>query len=286
MIIFHLRGNSMASKPIVAIMYDFDKTLSTTDMQNYSFIPNLGMTPDEFWGETGKFSAEEGVERILSYMFMMIKKAKEKGIKLTREYLRECGKKIQFFPGVSTWFKRINEYGASKGVIVEHYLVSSGTIEIVEGCSIFQEFTKAYGCEFYYENNEPVWPKLAINYTQKTQFFFRIAKGAIDVTNDNAVNEKNLKLRIPYRNIVYMGDGMTDIACMTLVKKNGGRSIAVYPEKESEKVKQIYLDGRCSFYCQADYSSGSNMEKMMRLIIDSAAIQDEIEKKIQMLEKK
>ena len=276
----------MAKQPIVAIMYDFDKTLSTTDMQNYSFIPNLGMTPDEFWGATGKFTAEEGVERILSYMYMMIKIAKEKGIKITREYLRECGKKIQYFPGVSTWFKRINEYGASKGVIVEHYLVSSGTIEIVEGCSIFQEFTKAYGCEFYYENDEPVWPKLAINYTQKTQFFFRIAKGAIDVTNDNAVNEKNLKLRIPYRNIVYMGDGMTDIACMTLVKKNGGHSIAVYPEKESEKVKQIYLDGRCSFYCQADYSSGSNMEKMIRLIIDSAAIQDEIEKKIQMLEKK
>ena len=274
-------------KPIVAIMYDFDKTLSTTDMQNYSFIPNLGMSPEEFWGETGKFTESQGVERILSYMFMMIKKAKEKGIKLTREYLRECGKKIQFYPGVTTWFKRINEYAEKKGVIVEHYLVSSGTIEIVEGCSIYPEFTKAYGCEYYYENDEPVWPKLAINYTQKTQFFFRIAKGAVDVTNDNAVNEKNLKLRIPYRNIVYMGDGMTDIACMTLVKKNGGRSIAVYPENESaEKVKQIYNDGRCSFYCKADYTAGSDMEKMIRLIIDSAAIQDEIEKKIQMLEKK
>ena len=276
----------MANKPIVAIMYDFDKTLSTTDMQNYSFIPNLGMTPEEFWGQTGDFSAKEGVERILSYMYMMIKKAKERGIKMTREYLAECGKKIQFFPGVSTWFKRINDYGASKGVVVEHYLVSSGTIEIVRGCSIFNEFTKAYGCEYHYENDEPVWPKLAINYTQKTQFFFRIAKGAVDVTNDNAVNEKNTNLRIPYRNIVYMGDGMTDIACMTLVKKNGGHSIAVYPEKESEKVKQIYRDGRCSFYCQADYSAGSNMEKMIKLIIDNAALQDEIEKKIQMLEKK
>ena len=272
-------------KPIVAIMYDFDKTLSTTDMQNYSFIPNMGMTPEQFWGETSKFTEEQGVERILSYMFVMVKTAKEKGIKITREYLRECGKNIQFFPGVATWFKRINEYGASKGVIVEHYLVSSGTMEIVEGCSIFPEFKKAYGCEFYYENDEPVWPKLAINYTQKTQFFFRIAKGAIDVTNDNAVNEKNLKLRIPYRNIVYMGDGMTDIACMTLVKKNGGHSIAVYPEKESEKVKQIYLDGRCSFYCRSDYRPGSNLEKMIKLIIDSAAINDEIERKISQLEK-
>ena len=272
-------------KPIVAIMYDFDKTLSTTDMQNYSFIPNLGMTPEEFWGETSKFTEENGVERILSYMYVMIKKAKEKGIKITREYLRECGKNIQFYPGVSSWFKRINKYAEEKGVIVEHYLVSSGTIEIVEGCSIFPEFTKAYGCEFYYENDEPVWPKLAINYTQKTQFFFRIAKGAIDVTNDNSVNEKSAKLRIPYRNIVYMGDGMTDIACMTLVKKNGGRSIAVYPEKDYEKVKQIYNDGRLSYYCRADYSAGSKMETMIKLIIDSAAVQDEIERKILSLEK-
>ena len=272
-------------KPIVAIMYDFDKTLSTTDMQNYDFIPNLGMTPEEFWGETSKFTEENGVERILSYMYVMIKKAREKGIKITREYLRECGKNIQFYPGVSSWFKRINKYAEEKGVIVEHYLVSSGTIEIVEGCSIFPEFTKAYGCEFYYENDEPVWPKLAINYTQKTQFFFRIAKGAIDVTNDNSVNEKSAKLRIPYRNIVYMGDGMTDIACMTLVKKNGGKSIAVYPEKDYEKVKQIYNDGRLSYYCRADYSAGSKMETMIKLIIDSAAVQDEIERKILSLEK-
>ena len=274
------------AKPIVAIMYDFDKTLSTTDMQNYSFIPNLGMTPEEFWGETGKFTETQGVERILSYMYMMIKQAKAKNIKITREYLKECGKKIQFYPGVTTWFKRINEYAEKKGVIVEHYLVSSGTIEIVEGCSIYPEFTKAYGCEYYYENDEPVWPKLAINYTQKTQFFFRIAKGAVDVTNDNAVNEKNLKLRIPYRNIVYMGDGMTDIACMTLVKKNGGTSIAVYPEQDWDKVKQIYNDGRLSYYCRADYSAGSQMEQMIKLIIDRSAVYDEIERKITTLEKK
>ena len=274
------------AKPIVAIMYDFDKTLSTTDMQNYSFIPKLGMTPEQFWGETSKFTETNGVERILSYMYFMIKKCKEQGIKLTREYLRECGKNIQFYPGVTTWFKRINEYGENKGVIVEHYLVSSGTIEIVEGCQIYPEFTKAYGCEFYYENDEPVWPKLAINYTQKTQFFFRIAKGAVDVTNDNAVNEKNTKLRVPYRNIVYMGDGMTDIACMTLVKKNGGRSIAVYPPgQDDDKVKQIYNDGRISYYCRADYTAGSKMESMIKLIIDSAAIQDEIERKITILEK-
>lgn len=268
------------AKPIVAIMYDFDKTLSTTDMQNYSFIPDLGMTPEEFWGATTEFTNKTGCERILSYMYMMIAKAKEKGIKITREYLKECGKNIKFYPGVSTWFKRINEYGDSKGVQVEHYLVSSGTIEIVEGCSIYDNFTKAWGCEYYYnKEGEPVWPKLAINYTQKTQFFFRIAKGVVDVTNDNGVNEKTIQRRIPYRNIIYMGDGMTDVACMTLVKHNGGHSIAIYPEKDSDKVRSLYSDGRCNFMCRADYSAGSDLEKVIKLIIDESATLSEIEKR-------
>lgn len=268
------------AKPIVAIMYDFDKTLSTTDMQNYTFIPNLGMTPQEFWGGTTVFSEKTGVERILSYMYMMILEARKKGIKLTKEYLNSCGKNIKFFPGVSTWFKRINEYAEEKGVKVEHYLVSSGTKEIIDGCSIIDEFTAAYGCEYYYdESGEPVWPKYAINYTQKTQFFFRIAKGVANINDDNSVNEKTPNLRIPYRNIVYLGDGMTDIACMTLVKKNGGRSIAVYPEKEIDKVKKLYDDGRVSFICRSDYLAGSDLEKVMHLIIDSIATYNEIEKK-------
>ena len=270
----------MAKQPIIGIMYDFDKTLSTTDMQNYDFIPNLGMTPEEFWGSTTEFTNQHGVERILSYMYMMIAKAKEKGIKLTREYLHECGKNIKFYPGVSTWFNRINEYGESKGVKVEHYLVSSGTMEIVEGTSIFPCFTKAWGCEYYYnEQGEPVWPKLAINYTQKTQFYFRISKGVVDVKDDNAVNEKTPERRIPYRNIIYMGDGMTDVACMTLVKHNEGTSIAIYPERGSDKVRSLYTDGRCNFICRADYSAGSDLEKVIKLIIDKVAMENEISKR-------
>lgn len=250
-------------------MYDFDKTLSTTDMQNYSFIPMVGMTPAEFWGATGEFSQKSGCERILSYMFMMIAKAKEKGIKLTREVLRECGKNIKYHPGVTTWFQRINEYGATKGVKVEHYLVSSGTKEILEGCAIYDCFTKVYGCEYYYENGEPVWPKLAINYTQKTQFFFRIAKGVTDVQDDDSVNEKARDgLRIPYTNIAYIGDGMTDVACMTLVNKNKGYSIGVYTDDNKDKVTQILKDNRCRFIVKADYSKDADMEKVFKIIID------------------
>ena len=269
------------AKPIIDLMYDFDKTLSTTDMQNYSFIPNLGMSPEEFWGSTTKFSEEEGVERILSYMYMMIHTAKEKGIKVTKEYLKECGKSIKYYPGVTTWFKRINEYGEKHGVKIEHYLVSSGTKEILMGCSIFDEFTEAWGCEYYFdkETGEPVWPKLAINYTQKTQFFFRIAKGATNVTDDAGVNKKNRNLRIPYRNIIYLGDGMTDIPAMTLVKHNGGRSIALYAGDGIDKVKEIYTDERCNFVCKADYSSGSDLDKVVKLIIESVEISEALTKK-------
>ena len=268
------------AKPIVAIMYDFDKTLSTTDMQNYTFIPNLGMTPDEFWGETGKLSQKYEVERILSYMYCMIKFAKEKGIKMTKEYLRECGKAIKFYPGVTTWFKRINEYANEKGITVEHYLVSSGTKEIVEGCSIYNEFKQVYGCEFLYdENGEACWPKMAINFTQKTQFFFRVAKGAIKATDDAGVNEKSNEHRVEYRNIIYVGDGMTDIPSMTLVKKNGGHSIAIHPKDDREVVQQIYDDNRCDFIVEADYSMNGEMDKVVKMLIDLASAQEKLKKK-------
>ena len=133
-------------KPIVAIMYDFDKTLSTTDMQNYSFIPALGMKPDEFWGATGEFSKKTEVERILSYMYMMVKLSQDKGIKLTKKFLNDCGKNIEYFPGVEKWFQRINKYGQALDVKVEHYLLSSGTKEIVEGATIAKYFKEIYGC--------------------------------------------------------------------------------------------------------------------------------------------
>lgn len=264
-------------KPIVAIMYDFDKTLSTTDMQNYSFVPRLGLTPAEFWGKTSEYTEKYGIERILAYMYTMIVVSKEKGINLTRKFLQDCGKDIQFFPGVLDWFGRINEYGAKKGVQIEHYLVSSGTKEIVEGCKICKEFKEIYGCEFFYdEKGEACWPKLAINYTQKTQYFFRIAKGATDITDDSGVNQKTIEHRIPYENIIYLGDGMTDIACMTLVKKNNGTSIAIYPESQSNKVKQILTDNRVNFICSANYSEGSDLEKVIKLTIDKISTLAEI----------
>ena len=271
----------------MAIMYDFDKTLSTTDMQNYAFIPALGMTPDEFWGATGEFSKKTGCERILSYMWMMIKLSKEKGIQCTQKWLNSLGKEVRYYPGVETWFKRINEYGKSKGVRVEHYLVSSGTKEIIDGTSIAKEFKKIYGCEFYYdpETKLPVWPKFAINYTQKTQYFFRISKGITNKTDDS-VNNKTVSRRIPYENMVYLGDGMTDVPCMVLVKQNNGNAIAIYNKKEQGNVSSLLRGGRVNFACLADYSENSDLDKTMKLIIDKISINHTLKCKEEELLKK
>lgn len=264
-------------KPIVAIVYDFDKTLCSEDMQNYSFIPALGMTPKEFWGATSTFSEKTNVERILSYMYMMIKLAKDKGINLTKEYLKGLGKDIKFYPGVLTWFKRINEYGESLGIQVEHYLVSSGTKEIIDGCAIADQFKAIYGCEFLFgEDGLPIWPKLTINYTAKTQFIYRITKGVLDVTDDSNVNKRINTKRVPFQNIVYLGDGMTDIPCMALVKESGGKSIAIYTKDSKDKAMELYNENRVNFICKADYSSNSQLEKVIKLVINSVAITTEL----------
>lgn len=272
----------MSKKPICAILYDFDSTLAKTDMQAFGFIPALGMTPKEFWGLTGKFSEETGCEKILSYLYVMNAAAKEKGIKMTKEFLTECGKNIEFFPGVTTWFNRINEFGREQGVKVEHYIISSGNKEILEGCSIAKEFRKIYGCEYIFDKNtgEVIWPKFAINYTQKTQYFFRIAKGVYDESDDSGVNEKTPGKRIPYSNIVYIGDGMTDVPSMIIVKNNGGKSIAVYPKgKEPTIASSLYDDGRVNYSTVADYSKGQDLEKILQLIIQGIAINHKLSEK-------
>lgn len=263
----------------LAILYDFDKTLSTMDMQNYSFIPRVGLTPKEFWEKTTEFSKSKNMDKILAYMYVMISVAKEKGIKLTKEFLNSCGENIEYWPGVLSWFKNINAYGKRHGVKVEHYLVSSGTMEIVEGSKIFNEFSNVYACEFVFDDDgNAIWPKHAINFTQKTQFYFRVAKGALDINDDDGVNQKTAELRIPLSNIVYIGDGLTDIACMALVKANKGTSIAVYPNEKSLFAKKLKEDGRVNYAVLADYSKGSDLETALHLTIDNIALKNKIAK--------
>ena len=268
-------------KPIIAIMYDFDKTLAETDMQNFSFIPNLNMTIPEFWNETEVIRKKYDMDKILSYMYTMILECKKRNIKLTREYLNSCGNEIRYYNGVTSWFDRINKYAEDNGVIVEHYIISSGNLEILEKSSISKNFKKMFACEFIYDkNNEAIWPKAIVNYTLKTQYIYRIQKGLIDNNDDGAINEKMKTKRIPFSNMIYVGDGLTDVPSMIMVKENGGTSIAVYPKNQREKVNDLFEDERVNFICKADYSKDSEIERIVKLLIDTVKIRSTLEKKV------
>ena len=269
------------SKTTIGILYDFDKTLCTTDMQEYAFIKNLGMTPEEFWGEAGRLTKLYEMEKILSYMLVMIQKCKEKGIPLTEDYLRSCGENVELFNGVATWFDRINAFGKSLGVNIEHYIISSGTYEIIQGTPIAKYFKKVFACRYVYdEHGEAVWPAHAINYTLKTQYIYRISKGVLDLTDDEGVNrEQDESLRrIAYQNMIYLGDGMTDIPCMKMVKERGGKSIAVYPEGKGYTIKPLVDDDRINYVCAADYSENSTLERIVKLMIENMAITEKLKK--------
>ena len=258
----------MKKKPTIAFMYDFDKTLCDQDMQDYAFIPNLNMTSEEFWGETEAFRKKHYMEGILGYMYYMKHKCDEKGIPFTKEYLRSLGQNINFYKGVQNWFKRINQYGESIGVKIEHYIISSGVKDIIDGCAIKDEFKKIFACQYYFnDEGEAVWPKIAINYTQKTQYIFRISKGIYDETDNKKVNEKMSDRVVAYNNMVYFGDGITDIPCMTFVKKQGGISIAIYPKGKKNKVTNLLLDNRVNYICAADYQEGSELDSLVKCII-------------------
>lgn len=272
----------MRKKPIVALLYDFDKTLCNEDMQNYAFIPDLNMTPSEFWSETEKFGEKENMERILAYMYMMVSKAKAKGIHFSKKYLRSLGATIKYYKGVTTWFKRINEYGNSLGLEVEHYIISSGVKDIIEGCEIAPEFKKIYACEYMFdENGDAIWPKVAINYTMKTQYVFRISKGIDNISDDALVNQRidHKDRRVLYRNMIYLGDGITDVPCMRLVKDKNGKSIAVYPRGKKEKVADLLRDNRVNYIALADYSENSELENIVKLQMEYIALLTKMEEK-------
>ncbi len=271
------------AKMTIGIMYDFDKTLCTTDMQNYSFIKNLGMEPGEFWKLASLNTKKNSMDKILSYMFVMVQECKKKGIKLTEEYLKSLGKDIVYFKGVQTWFERINQFGESLGVNIEHYIISSGTKEIIDGSSIAKYFKKIYACKFVYDKDtkEAIWPSMAINYTQKTQYIFRISKGALDEVDEEKLNMeiKDEARAIQYRNMIYIGDGLTDIPCMQLLKDKGGKAIALYQTQYIDKVLPLVDDGRVNYVCAADYSSNSNLEKIVKLMIENMSMLEKLRNK-------
>ena len=264
----------MKKRPTVALIYDFDGTLSPGNMQEFGFIQAIGQTPDEFWSKSNAVPDGQEVNSILSYMKLMIDEARKKGISLTRDSFVSFGKDIELYEGVKEWFALINEYGRRHGVVVEHYINSSGQTELIEGTSIAKEFKKIFACSFWYdESGVAVWPAVAVDYTGKTQFLFKIAKGIMDISDNTKVNEsqKEDDKPIPFSHMIYLGDGTTDVPCMKIVKMFGGNSIAVYSpenERQYETARKLQKQDRVNFICQADYRVGGPMYEVVTTIID------------------
>ncbi len=259
----------MDKKPIVAIMYDFDNTLSTHDMQEYTFIPSLGQTPGEFWSHTDKLAHEYGMDHILAMLWAVAREAKKNGIELTREKLTEYGKDIQFHNGVEGWFDRINSYGDALGFEIRHYIISSGIKPMIEGCPIADKFYNIFAGDYVYgEDGTPVWPAMSINYTNKTQFLYRINKGVEDIAEDTRLNQHLPydEKPIPFAHMVYIGDGSTDVPAMKIVRKNGGYAIGVAEDVSIEH--QLANEDRVDFFVHADYSEGSKMDEAMKVILN------------------
>lgn len=272
----------------IAIAYDFDGTLAPGNMQQHSFIPKLGIDSSSFWEEVKAAAKVNDMSEILAYMHHMLKKANEKGIPITKKAFVEHGKGMPLFPGVEEYFKKISDYARSKGLIVEHYIISSGLREILKGTSINKEFEMIFASAYMYNANDVAeWPALAIDYTTKTQFLFRINKGIKNAWDNESVNKymPEAERPMPFNRMIYLGDGETDIPAMKTVSLNGGKAIAVYnPQtntkagKKAKKITQeLVSQGRANYIAPADYSEGSSLYKIIQLCIDSIAAEIELQ---------
>lgn len=268
----------------IALIYDFDGTLAPGNMQEYDFIPAVGKSNKEFWTEANTLAEEQDADMVLTYMARMIQEAKSKGLSLRREAFRESGRKVSLYRGVKEWFERINRYGEERGIRILHYINSSGLTEIIEGTEIAHEFRKIYACSFLYDvDGIAYWPAVAVNYTNKTQFIFKINKGVESVFDSTQVNRyiPEDDRPVPFKHMIYVGDGTTDIPCMRLVKNFGGHSIAVFNPAQRDARKHmatLIRDNRVNHVCPADYSEGGEMDRLVKTIIDKMELDARLEK--------
>ena len=273
----------MRKKPIAALIYDFDGTLSPGNMQEFGFIQAVGKTAEEFWTMSDDIAKGQDASNVLSYMKLMYDEAKNSGIRLMRDNFKSFGKDVRLFEGVERWFGLVNAYGRARGVTVEHYINSSGLKEIIEGTPIASEFKHIFAGTFIYdENGEAVWPGIAVDYTAKTQFIFKISKGIFSARDNKLVNASMAedRKRIPFTNMIYFGDGDTDVPCMKIVGMFGGHSIAVYNPDNSHKkaaARKLKRQGRVSFALPATYTADSEAYRVVCAIIDKIKADHELQ---------
>lgn len=269
-------------RPVLAICYDFDKTLFPDDMQAQGYIQSVGYDVQKFWDESNDLAKANDMDNNLAYMWKMVQESEGRMV-FNKEKLAEYGARVKLFDGVEDWFERIRAYGKTRNVIVEHYIISSGLKEMIEGTKMARAgaFEKIYASSFYFNDRGVAkWPAQVINYTSKTQFLFRIEKEVLDI-NDPGVNAyfSPEEIRVPFRNMVYIGDSDTDIPCMKLVNTYGGHSIGVYDPatQNKKKVYKMMHDKRIRYYAPADYTERSELDLLVKAIIDKTAANEILE---------
>jgi len=260
-------------KKTIALVYDFDGTLSPQPMQEYAFLPSIGEDPNSFWAESNRIASKECADPLITYMHLLYKKAKEKNIRIDRKDLVAQGRVVELFAGVVEWFDEIEQYVAmrteSKGITLRHYLISSGLTEIIEGTSIYPHFHNVFASEYWFEAYDLPYPKRVITDTGKTQYLFRINKGVEDLGESINEHMSETNRPIPFGNMIYFGDGDTDVPSMAVMRKNGGHAVAVYPPgKGKSKCMKLFQAGRCDFFAAADYQRGSDLFKRTCLLLD------------------
>ncbi len=273
----------MAKKLIpMAIAYDFDGTLASGNIQENSFIPAIGMKKQDFWQKNKARAERHEADEVLSYMTFMLERAAAADVPVRKRDFAEHGKTVALFRGVTEWFDRLNAHAKKRHVRLEHFVISSGIKEMIEATRIGKKFTKVFASSFAYDaNGAAKWPALAINYTTKTQYLFRINKGALSVHEHGLINDfvPHEDRPVPFSNMVFIGDGDTDIPCMRLVRDQGGHSIAVYQPASGNKkarAEKLIKDKRADFIAPADYSEGGRLDELVRAIIDKVAANDAV----------
>jgi phosphoserine phosphatase len=262
-----------------AIVYDFDGTLARRNLQECSFIPRMRMTGDEFWTEVKRRTENEDADEILVYMHLMLEKAREIGEPISKEMLKKHGRNAKLFSGLDgqQWFKRMNEFAAHRGLKLEHYIISSGIEEMIRGCSIQSAFSKIYASKYIYNGDFAEWPGVAINYTTKTQYLFRINKGIENHWDRKAINRymPGALRPIPFSRMIFLGDGDTDIPSMKMVTYQGGHSVAVYDEQREaedlDKIHRLISEGRVDFVAPANYEEKSQLDIIIKGILGRIA---------------
>jgi phosphoserine phosphatase len=270
---------SSAELKKTAIIYDFDGTLARGNLQECSFIPQVNMTREQFWGAVKQMTQDEDADEILVYMHLMLAKAAEANVEVTKAVLREHGRNAPLFDGLEglAWFTRINEFAEKHGLLLQHYIVSSGIEEMIRGCTIQNAFHKIYASKFIYNGEIAAWPGVAINYTTKTQYLFRINKGVENHWNNKAINQymPGRSRPIPFERMIFLGDGDTDIPTMKMLTYQGGHSIAVYDEqrekRDLEKIHGLIADSRVDFVAPANYAENSQLDIIVKGILGRIA---------------